>query len=109
MLPNPPIAECELVTRRDRREEMFGHMNATTSATACADTAALMDFADRNPAAKDGPAGCVGCRMSGALAFVAAAATSFRGAGSAATPIEWGRAFAARISRRPNDQWTEPL
>ena len=73
----------EFVMTPDSREEMFGHMNATTNAMACADTAALMDFADRDPAAKDGPVGCVGYCMSGPFAFAAAAAFPERMAAAA--------------------------
>ena len=56
------------------REVMFEHMNSLSNAMVCEDIQVLIDFADRDPAARDGRLGCVGYCMSGPFAFAAAAA-----------------------------------
>ncbi|MCR9260413.1 MAG: dienelactone hydrolase family protein [Pseudomonadaceae bacterium] len=73
----------EFVMAPDKREEMFGHMNALTNAMVCEDISALFEFAQADPKAADGPAGCVGYCMSGPFAFAAAAAFPERLAASA--------------------------
>jgi len=84
----------EFVKMRDGRKEMFGHMNATTHATACPDHCMSGPFA-----------------FAAAAAFLErmAAAASLRGLGSIATPVGLGSAFVACISRWPNDRWAESL
>ena len=75
MLPNLYYRRVrEFVMAPDKREEMFGHMNALTNAMVCQDIAVMFDHAGGDPAAADGPAGCVGYCMSGPFAFAAAAA-----------------------------------
>ncbi len=84
MLPNLYYRRVrEFVMAPDRREEMFGHMNALTNAMVCEDIAVLFAHADNDAAAADGPAGCVGYCMSGPFAFAAAAAFPDRLAASA--------------------------
>jgi len=84
MLPNLYYRRVrEFVMTPDRREEMFGHMNALTNAMVCEDIQALFEHAATDPGAKDGPAGCVGYCMSGPFAFAAAAAFPQRIAASA--------------------------
>jgi carboxymethylenebutenolidase len=75
MLPNLYYRRVrEFVMAPDKREEMFGHMNALSNAMVCEDIAALLEHATRDRAASDGPVGCVGYCMSGPFAFAAAAA-----------------------------------
>lgn len=68
----------EFVSGPNRREEMFGHMNSLSNAMVCEDIQVLFDHAAEDPAAADGPAGCVGYCMSGPFAFAAAAAFAGR-------------------------------
>ncbi len=75
MLPNLYYRRVrEFAMAPDKREEMFGHMNSLTNAMVCEDIQVLFDQAAQDPAAADGPAGCVGYCMSGPFAFAAAAA-----------------------------------
>jgi carboxymethylenebutenolidase len=74
MLPNLYYRRTrEFVMAPDKREEMFGHMNSLTNAMVCDDMRVLFEHAAADPAADDGPAGCVGYCMSGPFAFAAAA------------------------------------
>jgi carboxymethylenebutenolidase len=73
----------EFVMAPDKREEMFGHMNALTNAMVCEDIQAMFDYAETLPAARSGAAGCVGYCMSGPFAFAAASAFPDRIAASA--------------------------
>jgi carboxymethylenebutenolidase len=57
----------------ESREEMFGHMNSLSNTMVMDDCRALLDFADSQLAASDGPVGCTGYCMSGPFAFAAAA------------------------------------
>jgi carboxymethylenebutenolidase len=59
----PPLAEAEA------RERMFGFMNSLTIPLVMADADALLDFADRDPAAGKGPIGTLGYCMSGQYAI----------------------------------------
>jgi carboxymethylenebutenolidase len=65
------------------RAEMVAHMNSLSNAMVCADTAALLEFFDCDPAASSAPAGLVGYCMSGPFAFAAAAAFPDRVAAAA--------------------------
>jgi carboxymethylenebutenolidase len=65
------------------RETMFEHMDSLSNAMVCEDIQVLIDFADRDPAARDGRLGCVGYCMSGPFAFAAAAAFPERMAAAA--------------------------
>ncbi len=57
----------------ESREIMFEHMNSLSNAMVVDDCRALLDFADSQVAASDGPVGCTGYCMSGPFAFAAAA------------------------------------
>ena len=59
----PPLPEAEA------RARMFGHMNSLTIPLVMDDADALLDFADRDPAASHGPAGALGYCMSGRYAI----------------------------------------
>jgi carboxymethylenebutenolidase len=59
----PPLGEQEA------RARMFGFMNALTIPLVMDDADALLDFADRDPAASPGPAGALGYCMSGRYAI----------------------------------------
>ncbi len=75
MLPNLYYRRVrEFVMAPDKREEMFGHMNALTNAMVCEDIDVLLQHAGQDSACVDGPVGCVGYCMSGPFAFAAAAA-----------------------------------
>ncbi len=75
MLPNLYYRRVrEFVMAPDKREEMFGHMNALTNALVCEDIQVLFDHAAEDSSAGAGPAGCVGYCMSGPFAFAAASA-----------------------------------
>jgi len=75
MLPNLYYRRVrEFVMTPDSRAEMMAHMNSLSNAMVCEDTSALLDFAGREAAARDGAIGCVGYCMSGPFAFAAAAA-----------------------------------
>ncbi|NIP14709.1 MAG: dienelactone hydrolase family protein [Pseudomonadales bacterium] len=75
MLPNLYYRRVrEFVVTPEARPEMMAHMNSLSNGMACEDTAALLAFAEADPAARGGPAGCVGYCMSGPFAFAAAAA-----------------------------------
>lgn len=76
MLPNlyyRRAREFVMGSTPDARETMFGHMNSLTNAMVVDDCRAMLDFADSQVAAKDGPVGCTGYCMSGPFAFAAAA------------------------------------
>ncbi len=76
MLPNLYYRTAREFTMKptpEAREEMFGHMNALSNAMVVEDCRALLDFADSQIAASDGPVGCTGYCMSGPFAFAAAA------------------------------------
>jgi carboxymethylenebutenolidase len=84
MLPNlyyRRLREFDITT--STREVMFGHMDSLSNAMVCDDIQVLIDFADRDPAARDGLLGCVGYCMSGPFAFAAAAAFPERMAAAA--------------------------
>ena len=75
MLPNLYYRrerEFTMDTSAESREIMFGHMNSLTNAMVMDDCRALIDFADSQLAASDGPVGCTGYCMSGPFAFAAA-------------------------------------
>jgi carboxymethylenebutenolidase len=57
----------------DARKIMFEHMDSLTRARILADTKAMLDFADRDPAARPGKVGVVGYCMSGPFVLWAAA------------------------------------
>jgi carboxymethylenebutenolidase len=59
----PPLPDGE------HRERMFGFMNALTMPGVMDDADALLDFADRDPAAGKGPIGTLGYCMSGQYAI----------------------------------------
>ncbi len=57
----------------ESRDIMFGHMNSLTNKMVVEDCSSLLDFADGEDAASDGPVGCTGYCMSGPFAFAVAA------------------------------------
>jgi len=63
----PPLPEAEA------RARMFDLMGSINTRMVMADTDALLDFADRDPAASPGPAATIGYCMSGRYAINAAA------------------------------------
>ena len=63
----PPLPEAEA------RARMFGFMGSITIPLIMDDADALLNFADRDPAASPGPAGAIGYCMSGQYAINAAA------------------------------------
>ena len=84
MLPNlyyRRLREFDMAS--STREAMFEHMDSLSNAMVCDDIQVLIDFADRDPAARDGRLGCVGYCMSGPFAFAAAAAFPERMAAAA--------------------------
>ena len=84
MLPNLYYRRVrDFVLTPERRSEMIAHMNALTNAMVCDDARALLAYADRDPAAGGGAAGCVGYCMSGPFAFAVAAAIPQRIAAAA--------------------------
>lgn len=84
MLPNLYYRRVrDFVLTPERRSEMIAHMNSLTNAMVCDDARALLAYADRDPAAGSGPAGCVGYCMSGPFAFAVAAAIPQRIAAAA--------------------------
>ena len=54
-------------------EVMFDHMHSLSNAMVVEDCRALLDYAEQQVSAKQGPAGAVGYSMSGPFAFAAAA------------------------------------
>ena len=76
----------------DRREEMFGHMNSLSNAMVCEDVAALLAFAEQEPAAAADRFGCVGYCMSGPFAF--AVASHFADRVAAAASLHGVRLFS---------------
>jgi len=84
MLPNLYYRRTrEFVMTAAARSEMVAHMNSLSNAMVNADGRALLAFADRDPAARGGPVGCVGYCMSGPFAFAFAAAEPERVAAAA--------------------------
>jgi carboxymethylenebutenolidase len=73
----------DFVLTPERRSEMIAHMNSLTNAMVCDDARALLAYADQDPAAGSGAAGCVGYCMSGPFAFAVAAAIPQRIAAAA--------------------------
>ena len=59
----PPLPDAEA------RARMFGFMNSLTIPLVMDDADALLDFADRDPAARNGPIGTLGYCMSGQYAI----------------------------------------
>lgn len=60
------------MTAEGARQEMFSHMRSLSNAGVVSDTAALLDALRSEPAAKDGPAGCIGYCMSGQFVMTVA-------------------------------------
>ncbi|MBX3706074.1 MAG: dienelactone hydrolase family protein [Pseudomonadales bacterium] len=84
MLPNLYYRRVrEFVMTPAARAEMVAHMNSLSNAMVVEDGRALLEFAARDPAAGDGPVGCVGYCMSGPFAFALAAACPERVAAAA--------------------------
>ncbi len=84
MLPNLYYRRVrEYRIAESNSEEMFAHMNSLSNAMVCEDVSVLLNFANEDPAARDGKTGCVGYCMSGPFAFAAAARFSDRIAASA--------------------------
>jgi carboxymethylenebutenolidase len=84
MLPNlyyRRLREFDMAS--STRETMFEHMDSLSNAMVCEDIQVLIDFADQDPAAREGRLGCVGYCMSGPFAFAAAAAFPERMAAAA--------------------------
>ena len=77
MLPNlyyrAGVMELGDLTDPGARERMFELMNGLTIPMVMSDTQALVEFIDRDPAARPGPMGCLGYCMSGQFAVNAAA------------------------------------
>lgn len=77
MLPNlyyRRVREFDVVS--EGRKKMFKHMNTLSNKLVCEDVQALLEFASKDDAARNGKVGCVGYCMSGAFAFAAASAFS---------------------------------
>ena len=72
-----------LGTGDDARRIMFEHMDSLNRTTVLTDTAAMLKFADSDPAARRGKVGVVGYCMSGPFVFWAAAAHADRVAAAA--------------------------
>jgi carboxymethylenebutenolidase len=76
MLPNlyyrAGVMELGSLAEPAARERMFGYMNELTIAMVMADAAALIEFADTDPAARPGSVGALGYCMSGQFAINAA-------------------------------------
>ena len=70
-------------TGDDARRIMFEHMDSLNRTTLLTDTAAMLKFADTDPAARRGKIGVVGYCMSGPFAFWAAAEHADRVAAAA--------------------------
>jgi carboxymethylenebutenolidase len=84
MLPNLYYRRVrEYFIEKSSREKMYSHMDSLSNAMVCEDIEFLIDFASKDPAARDGKLGCVGYCMSGPFAFAAAAAFPERIAASA--------------------------
>ncbi|MGA1370402.1 MAG: dienelactone hydrolase family protein [Pseudomonadales bacterium] len=84
MLPNLYYRRVRnFVMSPESRAEMMAHMNSLSNAMVCADAAALLAHAEEDPAAGQGPVGCVGYCMSGPFAFALAAALPERIAAAA--------------------------
>jgi len=84
MLPNLYYRRARSFTPApERRAEMLAHMNSLSNAMVCEDVRALLRWADADPPAAPGPAGCVGYCMSGPFAFAVAAALPERIAAAA--------------------------
>lgn len=60
------------MTAPGAREEMFGHMRSLSNAGVVTDTKALLAALARQPAAADGPKGCIGYCMSGQFVMTVA-------------------------------------
>jgi carboxymethylenebutenolidase len=74
MLPNLYYRRVrEFLPSPERRAEMLAHMNSLSNAMVCEDARSLLDWAEADPAAAAGPAGCVGYCMSGPFAVALAA------------------------------------
>ena len=121
-----------LYYRRDRdfrlgvgdeaRKIMFEHMNSLTRARILTDTKAMLEFVDRDPAAKPGKIGVVGYCMSGPFVFWAAAeypdrvaaAASFYGVRLCTDSPESPHRYADRIEAEvyvgcaQTDVWAPP-
>lgn len=67
------VADLPPLPQPEARERMLGLMATLSIAEVMADADALLDFADRDPAASPGPAGAVGYCMSGQFAINLAA------------------------------------
>jgi len=76
MLPNlyyrAGVMELGSLADPNMRERMFGYMNGLSIAMVMSDAAALIDFADADPAARPGSIGALGYCMSGQFAINAA-------------------------------------
>lgn len=75
MLPNlyyRRTREFVMQPTEEAREIMFGHMNSLSNAMVMDDCRALLAYADKQAAARDGAVGCTGYCMSGPFAFAAA-------------------------------------
>lgn len=84
MLPNLYYRRVrEYRIAESSREEMHEHMDSLSNAMVCGDVKTLINFADKDDAARGGKIGCVGYCMSGPFAFAAAAAFPDRIAASA--------------------------
>jgi carboxymethylenebutenolidase len=76
MLPNlyyrhgvMELADLPKLEEAEARARMFGFMNSLTIPAVMEDADALLDFADRDPAANKGPVGALGYCMSGRYAI----------------------------------------
>jgi carboxymethylenebutenolidase len=84
MLPNLYYRRVrEYRIAESSKEEMHEHMDSLSNAMVCGDVSSLVEFADKDDAARGGKIGCVGYCMSGPFAFTAAAAFPDRIAASA--------------------------
>ena len=84
MLPNLYYRRVrEFRPAPEHRAEMLAHMNSLSNAMVCDDARSLLAWAETDPAASPGPAGCVGYCMSGPFAFAIAAALPERIAAAA--------------------------
>lgn len=123
MLPNLYYRRVRsFVMSPESRAEMMAHMNSLTNAMVCADATVLLAHAATDPAARPGPAGCVGYCMSGPFAFAlaaalpdrVAAAASFHGVRLCTEAVDSPHRDAARVRGElyfgcaETDEWAPP-
>jgi carboxymethylenebutenolidase len=81
--PGTVLDTSALTPESPERQRMFDLMTSLSNRMVMEDIEALLAFTDKQPAARPGPAGCVGYCMSGPFAFTAAGTFPERIAASA--------------------------